>query len=416
VNLIKVGLISSINVGTKLLCGIFINKILAIYIGPSGYVIFGQFQSIVSALTTLAGAGIGNGITKYTSEYNNEPNKQKQIWAVSVFIVIISTILSIILLIFIENIGGNKLLKNENFQNIILILIISIPFYSINMILLSILNGKKDVTTYTYCGILANIISAIGIGTSAWLWSLKGALASAVISQVVICMVTIKICSTKIWFNFKIFQPKYDQTIVKLLMQFTAMIGITAILSPITLIIVRMNIIEEFGLNAAGCWEGINRLSNMYLMFVITPLSIYFIPKISELENNYNLKLEILNTSKIIIPITIIMSVVIYFSREIIIKILFTDEFREMSKLFMWQMIGDIFKISAWILSFYLVAKKITVIFILTEIFFSLNLIILTNALSKISNFEGTSMAYALNNLIALSILIFIVSRRLNRN
>jgi PST family polysaccharide transporter len=416
VSLLKAGLISSVNIGTKMLGGIVVNKLLAIYIGPSGYVIFGQFQSLVSALTTLGGAGIGSGITKYTAEYKNDSNRQQQIWSVSIFIVAISTVLSIIFLFLMGISEKFIILKNEDFKLIILLLVVSMPFYSINMVLLSILNGKKDVRAYSISSIWANIISAIAIGASTWLWSLNGALASAVMSQVIICMITIKICSVKNWFQVEFLLPRFEPKIARSLFHFTAMVGVTAILSPITLIIIRSHLIEVFGLNAAGCWEGINRLSNMYLMFLITPLSIYFLPKISELNNNNDLKKEIIHTYKILVPISILMSLAIYLSKDIIIRLIFTNEFEEMSRLFLWQMVGDIFKISAWILSFYLVAKKMTVIFITTELIFNFNLILLTYVFSSMYDFEGTTMAYATNNIIAFSMLFIIVIRRLNRN
>lgn len=414
-NLLKAGLISSLNTGTKILSSIVVNKLLAIYIGPSGYVIFGQFQSIFSLLTTLGGAGIGSGITKYTAEYKNQPTRQKQIWAVSLSIVLIFTIFSIIFLSSMVLTNRLEILKLEDFKLIILLLAISMPFISINMILLSILNGKKDVVAYSIASILANIISGIVISISTWLWTLKGALASSVISQIIICAVTIKICSEKNWFQAQNFVPKFDLKIARSLFHFTAMIGVATLLSPITLIIIRTYLIDNFGLNATGCWEGINRLSNIYLMFVITPLSIYYLPKLSELNNSSEIKEEIINTFKIIVPITILISLAIFLSKDMIIKLLFTKEFLEMSKLFFWQMVGDNFKVLAWILSFYLIAKKITYTFILTEILFNINLILLTSSLSRIYSFEGITMAYASNNIIAFSVLLFVVIKNLKK-
>jgi PST family polysaccharide transporter len=58
----------------------------------------------------------------------------------------------------------------------------------------------------------------------------------------------------------------------------------------------------------------------------------------------------------------------IYFLREIIIRILLTKEFLPMENLFIWQLLGDVLKVCSLILGYQFFAKKMTKAFIITEI------------------------------------------------
>jgi len=96
----------------------------------------------------------------------------------------------------------------------------------------------------------------------------------------------------------------------------------------------------------------------------------------------------------------------IYFSRFFIIKLLFTNSFIPVTALFFWQLLGDIFKVASLILGFQFFAKKLTLAFIVSELF-SLGVLYFSSHY-LILNFgiQGIVMAQALDNFIYLLILI----------
>ena len=59
---LKVGLLFAASTVSKLVAGLLIVKIVAIYLGASGLGQLGQFMSLMSMITLLAGGGIGTGI------------------------------------------------------------------------------------------------------------------------------------------------------------------------------------------------------------------------------------------------------------------------------------------------------------------------------------------------------------------
>jgi len=123
------------------------------------------------------------------------------------------------------------------------------------------------------------------------------------------------------------------------------------------------------------------------------------------------LRKEIFYVYKIVIPAVILMSVSIFIFRSFIIKLLFTPDFMPMLSLFKFQLIGDVFKISGWILSYVMVAKAKIKIFIFTEIIFSISFVLLSYILINLIGLEGVTLAYAINYIIYLVCMILIFKK-----
>ena len=64
----------------KLSSALVINKVIAIFAGPSGLAIVGQLQNAVLIINTFAQGGINSGLTKYTAEYRNKPEELSKLW------------------------------------------------------------------------------------------------------------------------------------------------------------------------------------------------------------------------------------------------------------------------------------------------------------------------------------------------
>jgi PST family polysaccharide transporter len=170
---------------------------------------------------------------------------------------------------------------------------------------------------------------------------------------------------------------------------------------------------ETLGWEAAGYWEAMWRLSGAYLMLVTTTLSVYYLPRLSELKTRAEIKTEILAGYRVILPVAVVCSLLVYLLREPIVKILFTEDFLPMDVLFFWQLLGDVLKIASWIFAFVMLGKSMTVLFISTEIIFSAAFLGLTVLLVGHMGLVGVSVAHAINYALYLVVVAFLVSRKL---
>lgn len=395
--LIKTSLLNGIAVIIKMLTLLGLNKILAIYVGPSGYAVLGQFQNAVQMVTTLANGAINTGVTKYTAEYYNDEAKQHAVWRTAGTISLIGSVVVAIGVIGFNELLAEWFLKDENLGGVFIWFSVTLVLFVFNALLLAILNGKKEIHRYVIANIAGSLF-ALAVTTVMAVWmGLYGALVAMAIYQSLTFFVTLTLTYKANWFKFHYLFGDIDKQAVKNLAKFTVMALTTAASIPLSHILIRNHLGETLGWDAAGYWEAMWRLSTAYLMVVTTTLGVYYLPKLAELKNVEDIKKEILQGYRIILPIAAICGLIIYLSRDLIIRVLFTDDFSEMEVLFAWQMVGDTLKIGSWLLGYVLTAKALVGFYVFSEIFFSLLFFALVYLMSGKWGIEASSIAHAIN-------------------
>jgi len=204
---------------------------------------------------------------------------------------------------------------------------------------------------------------------------------------------------------------KFDIKIAQKLSHFSLMAVTSVIFSIGSILFIRSYISTNISLVDAGYWQGIIYISDAYLLIVAMSLKVYYLPRLSEIDNNKELLSEILSGYKIILPIVTIMALIIFLLKIFIINALFTEEFHPMVELFKWQLIGDVFKISSWLLSYVILAKSMTKVFVYTEIIFTTLFVVLSILFMEYFGLIGVTYAYSLNYIFYLLTMIFIYRR-----
>lgn len=383
-------------------------KVLATVIGPSAIALIGQLQNFTTVFTTLGAGGINNGVVKYVAEYKNDKRSLRQI--ISNGFKITSYLSFFIgLLICLSSVFLSKIiLLNEDYYYIFILFGISLFFLSINNFFISVLNGFKEFRKFVIINIITSIIGLVFTIVLVFLFSINGALIANVTYQSVVVIFTIFYIRKLDWFTKFFLWDVWSKKTVKQYGLYSLMAIISAISVPVTQLLIRRFLIGEFSINDAGYWESMNKISGLYLMLFTSTFSVYYLPKLSEIRENYLLKNEIFKTYKIFTPLLLISLSVIFFSKELVINLLFTKDFYLMKDLFLWQLLGDFFKIMSWILAFLMIAKSMSRTYIVTEMLFSLLLLILTYFCVEQNGLVGASQAYFLNYFIYFVVMIIL--------
>lgn len=396
-NLLKTSVLNGVAVLIKTGTLFILNKILAVYVGPTGYAAIGQFQNFIQMVTTFAGSAINTAVIKYTAEYHEDESKQRAIWKTAGSIVFLfSVIFSLLILIFQKQLSV-YIFQTVEYQSVFVWFALFLVFFNFNTLFLAILNGKKEILRLVIANIAGSVFSLIITGILAIKFHLYGALVALSIYQSVAFLVTLFLCYKANWFKFSYLFGKIDKIIAKKFAAFALMALVSALCVPLSQIVIRSYLTHEFGLSYAGYWEAMVRLSAAYLMLVTTTLGVYYLPRLSELSNIQDIKKEVYLGYKFIFPLAVVGGFLVYVLRDWIISLLFSSAFLPMRDLFLWQMIGDALKIGSWILAYLMLSKAMTKLFITTEIIFSLLLIVLTYIFIQYFGFEGVSIAYLVN-------------------
>lgn len=406
-DLFKITSLNSLSVLLKIGIGLITSKSLAIFVGPSGMALVGNFRNFMASLEGVSTLAFSSGIVKYVGENeNNKKELEKIISTVLISFLVIAFFLSTIIFIFSDyfcfKIFGNNLKYSIVFKVVAIVL----PWNAISILFIAVINGLGKFRKVIFANIISNIIVAFVSLILIYKFQTLGALISITIVPVVLVIVTAYYLPKEIQIFKRLNFHEFDFKVLKNFVTFSLMILPPAILSPFFNLQIRNFLIANVGLNQSGFWEAISRISNLYLLFISTIISVYFYPKLIKSNQTSDSRELIWSYYKFILPVFVAGTILVYFSRFIIIKILFTNEFLPVSELFLWQLIGDVFKISGMILGFQLLAKKRILPFICFEVMSMVLLYFLSLFFIKAIGVEGVVIAQALDNFIYLALLI----------
>lgn len=396
-NLLQTSVLNGVAVLIKTITLFVLNKILAVYLGPTGYAALGQFQNFIQMVTTFAGSAINTAVIKYTAEYHEDESKQRAIWKTAGSIVFVFSLMFAFLILIFQRQLSLYIFHTLEYQTVFVWFAVFLLFFNFNTLFLAILNGKKEILKLVLANIAGSLFALIVTSILAIKLHLYGALIALSIYQSIAFIVTLFLCYRADWFKFSSLFGKIDLEITKKFSSFIWMALVSAICVPLSQILIRAYLSQEFGLAYAGYWEAMIRLSTVYLMLVTTTLGVYYLPRLSELKMIDEIKKEVYLGYKFLFPLAVAGGVVIFVLRDWIIKVLFSPSFAPMQSLFFWQMMGDALKIGSWILAYLMLSKAMTKLYISTEIIFTLSLIALTYVCTQLFGFEGVSMAHLIN-------------------
>jgi O-antigen/teichoic acid export membrane protein len=405
--LFKISSLNSLSVILKIGIGLVTSKLLAVFVGPGGMALVGNLRNFLTSLESISTLGFQNGIIKYTAENEKNENQLKRIIAtVFICLLCIAIILSCVLYLFAA--FWNKEIFGNNFDYAIVfkVLALALPWYAISVFMLSIINGLGQFKKVIWINIIGNAIGLLVSIIMVLQYKTLGALLSLVISPALLFFVTFYFINKEINFFKTIRLHKFDFQIIKNLSSYSLMALVSSVLGPLVFLVIRKNIIETVGLEQAGFWETIIRISSYYMLFVTTILSVYFLPKLAVAKNNLETKKVFWSFYQTILPLFIAGLVVVYFLRFFIVNLLFTNAFLPVTTLFFWQLTGDVLKVASLILGYQFFAKKLTSAFIISELF-SLA-VLYFSSLYFINEFgiQGIVMAQAFDNFVYLLVLM----------
>lgn len=410
--LIKTSLLNGIAVAIKMLTLLGLNKILAIYVGPSGYAALGQFQNAIQMITTFASGAINTGVTKYTAEYYGDETRQHAIWRTAGTIALTGSLLVAVLVATFNQALAGWVLKDESLGSVFIWFAATLVLFVFNTLLLAILNGKKEIRRYVIANIAGSLFALAVTSVMAIQLGLYGALIALAIYQSLTFFVTFALIYKTSWFRLSYLFGSIDRQAAKNLGKYTAMALTSAVCVPVSHILIRNHLGDTLGWDAAGYWEAMWRLSSAYLMLISTTLGVYYLPKLSELQTPADIKNEILQGYKIILPVATVLGLIIYLKRDLIIHILFSAEFTPMESLFALQMVGDFLMIASLIMGYVLAAKAYIFIHMTFQVFFPAFFFFLVMQFTEKYGIEGAAIAHAATYSLHIVTMFFVLKMK----
>ena len=410
--LFKITSLNSVHILLKLIFGFITSKALALFVGANGMAYVGNFRAFLNVLENFSLLGIQNAVVKYVSEFQNDRSKLKSVLATFGLLLLTSSIAISLFLIL----GANYLSKqifnhSEIYSYVFYSIAVVFPLYVFSTFCISVVNGFQEYKNVIHIQIISSVFALIFSVFFIYYYSTIGALVSLIFAPIFVFFVSLFYLKKHIRFRDVLSIEFFDFKIVKNLSEYVLMALVSGVIGSFVLLEIRTDIVAITGLQQAGIYEGLQRISSYYLLFVSSIMAIYFYPKLA--ETNSNSKEIVLHYLKTIIPLFTIGLVIIYFLRKLIIQVLFSSEFESMESLFLWQLIGDVLKATSLIFGTLLIAKKQTKVFIITEIISLCIMYFSSNLMLHSIGINGIVQAYAFTYLIYLVVLVIYFRKQL---
>ena len=182
-----------------------------------------QLSNFTSIFNSLSTGAVHTGVTKYVAEYIDLEKERIEIIKTGFFITFVGSIMCSLVLFLGANLFNNLLFDGLDFIYVFYVYALTILFYGINTLLLSVINGYKEFKLFI---LLNSAISLSGLILSVALVliaNLYGALLSIVLSQSISFIITYLSIRKRKWFSFYYFITTPHIIWTKKLMTFALM-------------------------------------------------------------------------------------------------------------------------------------------------------------------------------------------------
>jgi PST family polysaccharide transporter len=272
---------------------------------------------------------------------------------------------------------------------------------------MAIYNGLEEFKKIVFIQIISNILVFGLTAFLIWKQNIFGGLLSVALSELIMVIVTfLFVRRDKAYFQFdlkRIISKKYFDAILK----FSSMALLSAVIVPMTLMLIRNHIVNQNSIEEAGIWDAVNRLSSFYMMIFSSGLSLYYMPKLASLKTDNEFKDELKSYFKVFVPLFVIMLIVVFLFKGFIIDLAFTPAFSRIKEVLIWQISGDLLRIMTLAFGYQIVAKAMIKKYLIIEITFNLLYLFLSYYLVRISSFEGALQAYFFANLFLFVLILW---------
>jgi len=382
----------------KAISSLIINKVIVVLLGSPALLLVGNLKSVFTILQQISGAGVYEGAVKYLSgEYKN---RQTFILQACLSLMLVGFFISTALYFILYDQILNLLQLDENDRELIPWLtggiVLSLLCFVFHTLMQSFFHGLKSYKIIVQSTLISALLT-LGVSTALIYYVNTIGLILSVFVPSTILLLTYCFHIRKSWhFGQMLFGKPFRLFLFKPALSFTAMSAVAAIVFPSVLITIRTLLVEHSGVELASYWEGYSRLSLFMSGLAISSISLYYLPKLVEANTGQEMLKVVVWGVKFLFVVAFPAMLLIFWFGNDIIPLLYASSFLETIYLLKWELLGTFLKLLSFTVSFIMVAKKLTTVFVLSELISGFLFLGLSMLFIDIFGVVGASIAYAL--------------------
>ncbi len=399
----------------QILTGIIRTKVIAVVLGAAGFGLISVLQNLVQIFTTSGVLGFDTGSVRAIAIERNNPNNafRHTVAVTKTWFLSLALIASLVCLILCKPISLWAF-DDKSYALQIAFLSICVLFTILSKGYYTILQGSNQVSSMVKVSIFGNVLSLILSIPLYIIFGTKGIVPSLIIFSVLQFIFAWRYVSFMRIEAVKLpLREAWNSG--KKTLRFGIAIMISSLVNTLTMFLLRIYIIDEMDLTAAGLFQSVWTISNTYMLLVLSSMSADYFPRLSTVSNDNTLVKKAIDeqTYVVINIITPILIAVVIFGKQIL-NILYSSEFVVIDGLLNVQLLGTFLKVASWPMAFILLAKGKRLLFIFSEISFFVVYLLLTYLLFPSMGLHATGVSYFLTYIYYFIIMVLYAKKLSN--
>ncbi len=389
-----------------------INKLLAVFLPPAAFACVGQFLNLMTFGQATSSLALQNGWTALTAQSKGDREKLLGVWRGGLRLTTFASLFTFIgAVLFCFMAPLERFLPGVPQRLAQAAVLFALPgIFATNIITISaaVMNGLGENRRWATINIVASIWQVLWVAF--FLYTGRLSVLSIIATQsVVAAFFAIRVVSQAGFSVRQIWKTALDTRGPWL--SYALMGLVPMALTPVVLTVMRMLVASNFGIDAAGIWQSVWKVSDFLFMVMSAILTVIILPRVSVKMSRASF-FELFHPLLLrIMGISLVMVVALYFGRGILVQVLFSSAYMGAVDYLPLQLVGDFFRAGGYALALVLIARAETAKFIVVEIGSEIFLALGTFVGIKFFDFNGPMLAYATENFLYLVTLYVLVWR-----
>jgi O-antigen/teichoic acid export membrane protein len=352
-----------------ILVNIIKSKLIAVFLGPAGFGLFGVMTSTLGLLSGFTNFGLSISAVKKISESSKTSDEAigESLYVISK-VALVSGLLGMLVAFFLSNTISQVAFGNLNYSNWIKILSITILINQLTVYRSSLFQGIGQVKFLVKASFFGSFSSLIISLPFFYFYSDYSIIATILISSLVGYFFSIffekKLNIKLIFVNIYNLMPKsLDLIKIGFFISLSLLLGTgSAYLTQI--VITKIGGIKEVGLYLAGF-----AIINNYVGIIFSAMTTEYYPRLALNSENLKLSNITINQQSSIVLLVLSPLLILFIAfLNLIIIVLYSNDFLVLNEMMYWAAIGIYFKSLGWPIAFYFLAAGASKLYFFNEL------------------------------------------------
>lgn len=393
--------------GVRLLTSFLSIKVTAVALGPGGLVLVAQLTGFISLCQSMLGQGLVAGAVRLGAEQAADRAARGRVYATVLRMGLVMVGVWALVVAAASPWLAQALLHDMRLAPVVAVAGLSVAAAIFNDLIFGALGVTKEVGLIGRASIASAVLGLLIFSSCAMRWGLDGALWACLVVYIAGLALSIALV---LWrssgLRWSDVQGRFDPAIARQVLGSFPMLVVNGVLPALALIVVRDLLAGQLGLEAAGLWQASWRLSEACQALVVASVSLHFMPGMGERARDPEAcRRYVLRTLAGACAVSALLAAGLWLVRGPAVQLVFSARFEGVIDLLPLQLLGDVLKTAAWILSMALVGTLRTAWFITALAAYTLAFIFLSWQLVPVLGTAGAQWAYgaaaALQGLVA---------------